>query len=107
MSSLEKGELGIGSLSAFNLALLQKWRWRFLTQQESGWVHLIKSIHGIDGGFSSTCKSKFSGVWVNLVDFVLKLDGKNVIPLNTIHKKVGEGDSTLFWHDTWVGGTTF
>nr|GEW00408.1 RNA-directed DNA polymerase, eukaryota [Tanacetum cinerariifolium] len=30
MASLDKGGLGVGSLKAFNLALLKKWRWRLV-----------------------------------------------------------------------------
>ena len=31
MASLDKGGLGVGSLKAFNLALLKKWHWRLAT----------------------------------------------------------------------------
>ncbi|GKB93464.1 hypothetical protein Tco_0979601 [Tanacetum coccineum] len=33
LASLDQGGLGVGSLKAFNLDLLQKWRWRLITKQ--------------------------------------------------------------------------
>nr|GEU88949.1 retrovirus-related Pol polyprotein from transposon TNT 1-94 [Tanacetum cinerariifolium] len=40
------GGLGIGSLYSLNQALIQKWRWRFLTNQNSLWVRFITSMRG-------------------------------------------------------------
>nr|GEX25922.1 RNA-directed DNA polymerase, eukaryota, reverse transcriptase zinc-binding domain protein [Tanacetum cinerariifolium] len=59
IASLDKGGLNIGSLKAFNLALLQKWRWRMLSSPNSLWVKVIKAFHGQEGGFDSYgCKFK-------------------------------------------------
>ncbi|GKG07796.1 hypothetical protein Tco_0330765, partial [Tanacetum coccineum] len=33
-------------LKAFNLALLQKWRWRLLSSPNALWVQVIKAYHG-------------------------------------------------------------
>ncbi|GJX39372.1 putative RNA-directed DNA polymerase, eukaryota, reverse transcriptase zinc-binding domain protein [Tanacetum coccineum] len=44
------GAIGIGSLKAFNLALLQKWRWRLVTISDSLWARVVKAIHGDDTG---------------------------------------------------------
>ncbi|GKA89741.1 putative RNA-directed DNA polymerase, eukaryota, reverse transcriptase zinc-binding domain protein [Tanacetum coccineum] len=51
ISSFDKGELGIGSLKSFNLALLQKWRWRMFFNPHIMWVKVIKAFHGHEGGF--------------------------------------------------------
>ncbi|GJQ97291.1 hypothetical protein Tco_0008430 [Tanacetum coccineum] len=57
LASYEKGGLNIGSLKAFNLALLQKWRWRLVTNSDSLWVRVVKAIHGDDTGFGhKECK---------------------------------------------------
>ncbi|GJS65193.1 putative RNA-directed DNA polymerase, eukaryota, reverse transcriptase zinc-binding domain protein [Tanacetum coccineum] len=50
LASHDKGVLGIGSLKAFNLALLQKWRWRLVTISDSLWARVVKVIHGVDTG---------------------------------------------------------
>ncbi|GJZ44159.1 putative RNA-directed DNA polymerase, eukaryota, reverse transcriptase zinc-binding domain protein [Tanacetum coccineum] len=60
------GGLNIGSLKAFNLALLQKWRWRLLSSPNALWVQVIKAYHGQEGGFD-TNGSSFKGIWANLV----------------------------------------
>ena len=45
----ERG-LGFGILKAFNLTLLQKWKWQFLADNGAIWVKMIKSMHGSFGG---------------------------------------------------------
>ncbi|GJZ70972.1 RNA-directed DNA polymerase, eukaryota, reverse transcriptase zinc-binding domain protein, partial [Tanacetum coccineum] len=50
LSSFDKGGLGIGSLKSFNLALLQKWHWRFISNPKLLWVKAIKALHGQEGG---------------------------------------------------------
>ncbi|XP_071700218.1 uncharacterized protein [Rutidosis leptorrhynchoides] len=49
----EEGGLNVGSLKAFNLALIDKWWRRFLTETTSLWVKVIKSIYGSSGLFKS------------------------------------------------------
>ena len=49
-SKVDEG-LEIGSLGAFNMALLYKWRWRLLTGREA-LVRVIKVLHGDAGEFS-------------------------------------------------------
>ncbi|GKC56428.1 hypothetical protein Tco_1084026 [Tanacetum coccineum] len=51
LASLDKGGLGVGSLKAFNLALLLKWSWRFVNNPNGLWSRLIKAIHGKQAGF--------------------------------------------------------
>ncbi|GKD26634.1 hypothetical protein Tco_1232848, partial [Tanacetum coccineum] len=51
LSSFDKGGLAIGSLKAFNHALLQKWRCRFFVNPDSLWVKVIRALHGREGGF--------------------------------------------------------
>nr|GEX95294.1 hypothetical protein [Tanacetum cinerariifolium] len=50
MASFEKGGLNIGSIKAFNLALLQKWKWRLVTNSDSIWARVIVAIHGAEAG---------------------------------------------------------
>ncbi|GJR17890.1 putative RNA-directed DNA polymerase, eukaryota, reverse transcriptase zinc-binding domain protein [Tanacetum coccineum] len=51
LSSFDKVGLNIGSLKAFNLALLQKWRYRMHSCPNAFWVKIIKALHGKEGGF--------------------------------------------------------
>ncbi|GJY32757.1 RNA-directed DNA polymerase, eukaryota, reverse transcriptase zinc-binding domain protein [Tanacetum coccineum] len=49
MASRDTGGIGVASLFALNRALMFKWVWRFLVQNKSLWVRVIKAIHGQDG----------------------------------------------------------
>ncbi|GKA39817.1 RNA-directed DNA polymerase, eukaryota, reverse transcriptase zinc-binding domain protein [Tanacetum coccineum] len=53
ISSYDNGGLYIGSLKAFNLALIQKWHWRLLLHKNALWVEVIKALHGHKGGFDN------------------------------------------------------
>ena len=105
LASHDKGGLGIGSLKAFNLALLQKWRWRLVTNPNALWVRLIKSVHGEDAGFNqSGCKIK--GIWATIVGTINHLHSSNVIPHDTLRFKVGCGSMIRFWKDVWLGDSS-
>ncbi|GKE86640.1 hypothetical protein Tco_1560382, partial [Tanacetum coccineum] len=60
------GGLNIDSLKVFNLALLQKWRWRLLSSPNALWFQVIKAYHGQEGGFDTNGCS-FKGIWANVV----------------------------------------
>ncbi|GJY26569.1 RNA-directed DNA polymerase, eukaryota, reverse transcriptase zinc-binding domain protein [Tanacetum coccineum] len=63
LSSFDKEGLNIGSLKAFNLALLQKWHWRLFSSPNSLWIKVIKSFHGYECGFD-TEGCKFNDIWI-------------------------------------------
>ncbi|XP_071732482.1 uncharacterized protein [Rutidosis leptorrhynchoides] len=102
ISSFNKGGLNVGSVKAFNLALLQKWRWRYLGCPDDLWVNVIKSIHG--NLFESTFGNS---PWVPIVESCKKPITNNLLPSNVIFKDVGNGRSVSFWHDIWCGTSTF
>nr|GEZ72511.1 hypothetical protein [Tanacetum cinerariifolium] len=53
------GGLGVRSLKAFNLALLQKWRWHLVNNPDVLWAYVFKAIHRIDTGLDEKgCKTK-------------------------------------------------
>ncbi|GJR79063.1 RNA-directed DNA polymerase, eukaryota, reverse transcriptase zinc-binding domain protein [Tanacetum coccineum] len=63
LNSYDNGGLNIGSLKAFNLALLQKWRWRLFTSPNDLWVKVVKAFHGHECGFDNNGCS-FKDIWV-------------------------------------------
>ncbi|GJX06075.1 RNA-directed DNA polymerase, eukaryota, reverse transcriptase zinc-binding domain protein, partial [Tanacetum coccineum] len=75
LNSFDKGGLNIGSLKAFNLAFLQKWRWRMFSFPNDLWVKVVKAIHGHEGGFDNTGCS-FKGTWANIVVELVYVFGK-------------------------------
>nr|GEW45480.1 putative RNA-directed DNA polymerase, eukaryota, reverse transcriptase zinc-binding domain protein [Tanacetum cinerariifolium] len=89
---------GFGSLKAFNLALLQNWRWRLVSNPNLLWVRVIKAIHEEEAGLTHfDYKSK--GAWANIIDTINNLHSKNIIPSNTLIYKVGCGSQVniLIW----------
>ncbi|GJU48131.1 RNA-directed DNA polymerase, eukaryota, reverse transcriptase zinc-binding domain protein [Tanacetum coccineum] len=104
LNERDKGGLGISSLKASNLALLYKWRWRFMNDHDSKWVKVIKSIHGRDGGFgTSDWKPVGNGVWATIVKVVDQMHEKQIIPLGSMALQLGNGRNVSFWNDIWVG----
>nr|GFB82265.1 reverse transcriptase domain, reverse transcriptase zinc-binding domain protein [Tanacetum cinerariifolium] len=98
----EKRGLNIGSLKAFNLALLQKWRWRFLTNPNLLWVKLIKAIHGFEAGFDGKgCAT--SGIWSTIVGSTNDLHLRNFLPKDVLKCHPGNGNKIRFWKDHWIG----
>lgn len=101
------GGLGIGSLLAFNYALLQKWRWMFVREANTYWVRLIKAIYGDKGVGSVNIGSFTNGVWEKIVGSIRKLHENGVIPFTTLEKRLGRGNSICLWTEVWVGNQTF
>ncbi|PWA69727.1 RNA-directed DNA polymerase, eukaryota, Reverse transcriptase zinc-binding domain protein [Artemisia annua] len=64
------GGLGIGRLQASNLAMLTKWWWRFYTEPDSLWHHVITSIYGAKGGLGTDLisPSHITGPWKSIID---------------------------------------
>ncbi|GJX72943.1 RNA-directed DNA polymerase, eukaryota, reverse transcriptase zinc-binding domain protein [Tanacetum coccineum] len=102
LAPLEKGGLGVGSLKAFNLSLLLKWRWHMLKDPSALWVNVLKSIHGEEAGFElSGCQT--SGLWARIVGSIYQLHSSGCIPLNTFRFNAGDGSMIRFWKDVWLG----
>ena len=86
--------------------MLAKWWWRFTTKNNSLWCNVIKSIHGPHGGLhdasSIRCKA---GPWYQIAILNGELNDIG-INLHSIFKvKIGNGQSTRFWGDIWVGNS--
>ncbi|XP_071699047.1 uncharacterized protein [Rutidosis leptorrhynchoides] len=102
MSSMVKGGLNVGSIKALNIALIQKWRWRLHVCPNSLWSSVVSAIHGTDGGvFGSNVNG--SSTWSNVVKLIKEMDKKDIIPLNSLRRRVGNGISIKFWKDHWIG----
>ncbi|GJY27220.1 RNA-directed DNA polymerase, eukaryota, reverse transcriptase zinc-binding domain protein [Tanacetum coccineum] len=102
LASRDQGGLGIGSLKAFNLALLQKWRWRFTINPNLLWVKLIKAIHGYEASFDGKgCAT--SGIWSTIVGSTNYLHSHNLLPKDLLKCLPGNGTSIGFWKDLWLG----
>ncbi|GJV76449.1 putative RNA-directed DNA polymerase, eukaryota, reverse transcriptase zinc-binding domain protein [Tanacetum coccineum] len=83
LPSFDKGGLNIGSLKAFNFALLQKWRWSMFSSPNTLWVNTIKALYGQE---NEGCN--FNGTWSRIVGTSNFLYLKDIIPLNSFLFKV-------------------
>ncbi|KAL4591885.1 hypothetical protein LXL04_004859 [Taraxacum kok-saghyz] len=106
LNGLDNGGLAVGSLHAFNQALLYKWRWRFLSEDSGLWKRVIISCHGVNGGFSLPSRLGSGGVWGGVVAVVDRLHSTGIVPLNVIRRQVRNGEDTSFWHHVWCGENT-
>ena len=97
MASYENGGLNIGSLEAFNVSLLLKWRWRFVTNSHMLWVKVIKKIYGDDEGFDHQV-NRGSGTqpWARIIKLHSRLVDKGIDIGGRLTKRVGNGSDTRF-----------
>ncbi|XP_021995540.1 uncharacterized protein LOC110892697 [Helianthus annuus] len=73
-------------------------------EPESLWVKVVKSIHHNQrkSDFIPTKKS-LPGVWKNIGSIDKEFRKCNIEVSNKLISKVGMGDKTLFWTDSWIG----
>ncbi|GJX53515.1 RNA-directed DNA polymerase, eukaryota, reverse transcriptase zinc-binding domain protein, partial [Tanacetum coccineum] len=107
LASKENEGLGISSFFALNRALIFKWVWRFCTQKSSLWTRVITAIYGLDGKLQCSQKACYSSNWMDIVREVSRLHKKGMDLLGFIKKKVGNGENTLFWEESWKDDIPF
>ncbi|XP_071728217.1 uncharacterized protein [Rutidosis leptorrhynchoides] len=91
--------LNIGSFKANNLALLEKWWWRFHGEKNTLWVKIISSIYGRDrslGSLNFNYDSGMGSVWRNICKSGLYIDNFGISFINSFTNVVCKGDNTLF-----------
>ncbi|GJW09744.1 hypothetical protein Tco_1575571, partial [Tanacetum coccineum] len=107
MDDRSMGGLGISSLSASNLGLLEKWWWRFHTEPDALWRQVISSIHGSCGGINSNRDSiKGFGLWINILKEGWKINDIGVPSINSFKCKVISASSEngdLWRRDMFLG----
>ncbi|XP_071730163.1 uncharacterized protein [Rutidosis leptorrhynchoides] len=84
LASIDHGSLNVGSVRAFNFALLFKWVWRFVSSEDSNWCKVIRAIYGHQGGLDE-CYSNGSST------------------CNTLRVKIGNESSVKLWKYNWRG----
>nr|GFB36354.1 RNA-directed DNA polymerase, eukaryota, reverse transcriptase zinc-binding domain protein [Tanacetum cinerariifolium] len=99
LAFLDRGGIGVGSLKAFNISLLLKWKWHLFYNPNALWVHVVKAIHD-DEACIDIRDCHTNGVWASIVWSIFHHHSSGIIPLNFIRFKVGDGSSICFWNDT-------
>lgn len=104
-SSKDKGGIQIGSLVAFYLVLLLKWRRRYVHETYS--LFLIFNLHGSQlKDLFDVSVGRGGGVWARIVGSINLVHEKGIVPLFSLKKCVGDGINTKFWFDIWLGEIT-
>ncbi|PWA54036.1 RNA-directed DNA polymerase, eukaryota, Reverse transcriptase zinc-binding domain protein [Artemisia annua] len=94
----------LASKETGGLGLLFKWIWRFLHNHSDLWVHVIKGIYGRTGGIFDTCiHSSSLSPWRGILSMVKSIKLKGVDLLSLCRRKLGNGETVLFWDDCWCG----
>ena len=105
IAPLNQGGLGIGSLKISNQAMLAKWWWRFLVDDIALWRKIIISIHGHCGGLRSVSSPSYkAGPWHHIIKLKEDLHTYGLNLESIFKRKVGNGQTTRFWLDPWIGG---
>ncbi|GKA55617.1 hypothetical protein Tco_0754689 [Tanacetum coccineum] len=102
LTSKKNGGLGVSSFFAHNRALLFKWVWRFLTDGSSLWTRFIKSIFGNKGALDTHKLIPRRSPWQDVILAIHSLQSKGINLMDFIQKKVGNGENTSFWDDSWL-----
>lgn len=89
-----------------NEALLMKWWWRYGTEKESLWRKVIKSKYKMgDGGWTPKMEfhRKVSNIWKDIMMIEYRKPQIHATYAENAKIQVGNGNSILFWKDTWLG----
>ncbi|GJS13387.1 RNA-directed DNA polymerase, eukaryota [Tanacetum coccineum] len=100
LASKKNGGLGVLSFFALNRALLLKWVWWFVSQDDSLWRQVICVIYGTS---VETHRTHYSSNWCSILREVHKLKGKGFDFWSHVKKRIGNGADTRFWSDQWLG----
>nr|XP_043618724.1 uncharacterized protein LOC122590597 [Erigeron canadensis] len=52
-------------------------------------------------------KSKNSGIWASICSSLKEIHALSSVPANVIARRLGNGESTHFWTDIWMGNEAF
>ncbi|MCH90431.1 ribonuclease H protein, partial [Trifolium medium] len=106
----KRGGLGIKDLKLFNLALLCKWKWRCITDNEAMWFDLLQFRYGHNISSLMHHENNYVGRndslwWRDLMRVGCPGDA-NWFSSN-IWCVMGNGKRISFWKEKWLGTTTF
>lgn len=78
----------------------------FHREGRSLWARLVASVYSKDGVLGDSLTLVSGGVWPAIIQAGRDIDEAGVVFARSFKRVVGRGNSTRFWHDTWVGDST-
>ncbi|GKC95787.1 hypothetical protein Tco_1161229 [Tanacetum coccineum] len=103
ITSKNNGGLGVSSKKRVLAREEKLWVWRFLTDGSSLWTHFIKVIFGNKGALDTHKLTPRRSPWQDVILAIHSLQSKGINLIGFIQKKVGNGENTSFWDDSWLG----
>ena len=99
------GGLNIGNIHHRNMGLMFKWIFRFFSESNSLWQEVIKAKYAYGPGLTiaELPAPSQGGPWRAIVSTITQHPITSSWLRTKVRKKIGNGESTLFWHDIWVG----
>jgi hypothetical protein len=101
-----RGGLGVKNLDLFNLALLGKWKWRFLNDSGAVWADLLRfrydHLPTILMGNQPLTSSPRNSIWWRDVIGYGRGQQHNWFTSN-VSCRVGDGNNIEFWKFKWYG----
>lgn len=99
------GGLGFGNIKIKNLGLLEKWWWKYSNEFNPLWKRVVQSTNDLKSNFASI--STFYHISKGTFNYIQKSFPKYPWVEDILDKdmviELGDGQSILFWHDSWVG----
>ena len=81
-----------------------RWWYRFFHNPRLLWIRCIKAMFGSDGGCRSfTSRGSGGSPWNGILRMLIHLREKNIDLQSFCPFRVGDGNSTSFWQDVWLG----
>jgi hypothetical protein len=98
------GGLGVKDLRIVNLSLLAKWRWRFLNSDHGNWRAVLEAKYGDFLATSHVHQAHSEVRWAsNWWKDICNLEGDGRWFVETLEKRVDDGNTTALWNDAWIG----
>ncbi|GJS69465.1 RNA-directed DNA polymerase, eukaryota [Tanacetum coccineum] len=75
--------------------------WRFKSNDSSLWARVIKAIHGTKDSINDSKKPSYRSPWSDIICEIDSLANNGINLLQFVKQKIGNGEDTFFWKDSW------
>ncbi|XP_071704195.1 uncharacterized protein [Rutidosis leptorrhynchoides] len=89
--------------------VIEKFNKRFKTETNTLWVAVIRSIYGSNGGLvlgNGLIRKPNASLWNSICVAGNHVDGLGISFSKSFIRLLGDGKSTSFWNDIWVGNAS-